>query len=72
MNEFNGSPPGGAHSHAFPGAVHARNERKTWLVIGLRTRDEARDWKKLTDHRRHQILNDRKRRQAKLQRETAE
>ncbi|WJN73126.1 Cobalt-zinc-cadmium resistance protein CzcD [Burkholderia anthina] len=37
MNEFNGSPPGGAHSHAFPGAAHARNERKTWLVIGLCT-----------------------------------
>ncbi|KWZ31484.1 CDF family Co(II)/Ni(II) efflux transporter DmeF [Burkholderia anthina] len=37
MNEFNGSPAGGAHSHAFLGAAHARNERKTWMVIGLCT-----------------------------------
>nr|WP_241012821.1 DUF1289 domain-containing protein [Burkholderia sp. Tr-20355] len=36
----------------------------------LRTRDEARDWKKMTDHRRHQILNDRSRREAKLRRGT--
>ncbi|KVH08834.1 CDF family Co(II)/Ni(II) efflux transporter DmeF [Burkholderia sp. BCCIQ04A] len=37
MNEFNGSPAGGAHSHAFLGAAHTRNERKTWMVIGLCT-----------------------------------
>ncbi|MBP0605439.1 MULTISPECIES: CDF family Co(II)/Ni(II) efflux transporter DmeF [Burkholderia] len=37
MNEFNGAAAGGAHSHAFLGAAHARNERKTWMVIGLCT-----------------------------------
>ncbi|MCM3351999.1 hypothetical protein M3616_22840, partial [Bacillus velezensis] len=37
MNEFDGAAAGGAHSHAFLGAAHARNERKTWMVIGLCT-----------------------------------
>ncbi|RQU14897.1 cation transporter [Burkholderia cenocepacia] len=37
MNEFNRTSAGGAHSHAFLGAAHARNERKTWMVIGLCT-----------------------------------
>ncbi|WP_175874423.1 CDF family Co(II)/Ni(II) efflux transporter DmeF [Burkholderia sp. BCC0397] len=37
MNEFNGTSAGGVHSHAFLGAAHARNERKTWMVIGLCT-----------------------------------
>ena len=46
--------------------------RTDWCAGCLRTRDEARDWKKMTDHRRHQILNDRTRRQAKIRRETAE
>ena len=32
----------------------------------LRTRLEAREWKKMTDHRRHQILNERTRREKKL------
>lgn len=42
---------------------------KTGLCIGcLRTRDEIRDWKKLTDHRRHQILNENARRRAKVAR----
>ncbi|MCM3372966.1 DUF1289 domain-containing protein [Bacillus velezensis] len=46
---------------------------RTGFCVGcLRTRDEARDWKKLTYHRRHQILNDRTRRQAKLRHGTAE
>ncbi|AQQ37367.1 DUF1289 domain-containing protein [Burkholderia cenocepacia] len=46
---------------------------RTGFCVGcLRTRDEARDWKKLTDHRRHQILNDRTRRQAKLRRDAVE
>ncbi|RQH01113.1 DUF1289 domain-containing protein [Paraburkholderia dinghuensis] len=40
---------------------------KTALCIGcVRTREEIRGWKKMTDHRRHQILNDRPRRQAKV------
>ncbi|WP_175832233.1 CDF family Co(II)/Ni(II) efflux transporter DmeF [Burkholderia cenocepacia] len=37
MNEFKSPAAGGAHSHAFLGAAHARNERKTWMVIGLCT-----------------------------------
>ena len=46
---------------------------RTGFCVGcLRTRDEARDWKNLTDHRRNQILNDRTRRQAKLRRDAAE
>ncbi|EKS9800531.1 MULTISPECIES: DUF1289 domain-containing protein [Burkholderiaceae] len=32
----------------------------------LRTRDEIRNWKTMTDHRRHQVINDRARQQAKL------
>jgi predicted Fe-S protein YdhL (DUF1289 family) len=43
---------------------------KTGFCVGcLRTLDEIRDWKKMTDHRRHQVIHDRSRRQAKLQRE---
>ncbi|WP_414445323.1 DUF1289 domain-containing protein [Burkholderia sp. 22PA0106] len=45
---------------------------KTGLCTGcFRTREEARAWKGMTDHRRHQILNERKRRQAKLGRSVA-
>jgi len=44
---------------------------KTGLCIGCyRTRDEIRGWKKMTNHRRHQILNEKTRRQAKVARET--
>ncbi|MEM5310900.1 DUF1289 domain-containing protein [Paraburkholderia sp. JHI869] len=44
---------------------------KTGFCTGCyRTRAEARDWKKMTDHRRHQILNERSRRQVKVVRET--
>ncbi|CAI8695285.1 MULTISPECIES: DUF1289 domain-containing protein [Burkholderia] len=46
--------------------------RTGYCVACLRTRDEARAWKKMTDHRRHQIVNDRARRQAKLARETSD
>ncbi|RKP49575.1 DUF1289 domain-containing protein [Pararobbsia silviterrae] len=43
---------------------------KTGLCIGcLRTREEIRDWKKMTDFQRHQVLNDRNRRKSKLPRE---
>ncbi|HKR42311.1 MAG TPA: DUF1289 domain-containing protein [Paraburkholderia sp.] len=43
---------------------------KTGLCTGCyRTREEARSWNKMTDHRRHQILNEKSRRQAKLTRE---
>ncbi|NIE56835.1 DUF1289 domain-containing protein [Burkholderia sp. Ax-1735] len=46
--------------------------RTGYCVACLRTRDEARGWKKMTDHRRHQIVNDRARRQAKLPRTTTD
>ncbi|WP_196319645.1 DUF1289 domain-containing protein [Burkholderia cepacia] len=46
--------------------------RTGYCVACLRTRDEARGWKKMTDHRRHQVVNDRGRRQAKLARETSD
>ncbi|WP_072781919.1 DUF1289 domain-containing protein [Duganella sacchari] len=40
---------------------------KTGACIGCwRTREECRQWKKMTDHRRHQILGERTRRQAKV------
>ncbi|WP_109341865.1 DUF1289 domain-containing protein [Burkholderia cenocepacia] len=43
---------------------------KSGLCIGcFRTLDEIRGWKKMTDHRRHQILNEKARRQAKVARE---
>jgi len=46
---------------------------RSGLCIGcFRTRDEIRGWKKMTDHRRHQILNERARRQAKVAREAPE
>ncbi|WP_084416541.1 DUF1289 domain-containing protein [Massilia alkalitolerans] len=32
----------------------------------LRTRPEAQGWKKMTDHTRHQIINERGRREKKL------
>ncbi|MEX3938621.1 DUF1289 domain-containing protein [Paraburkholderia sp. BR10937] len=42
---------------------------ETGLCIGcFRTREEIGNWKKMTDHRRHQVVNDRPRRQAKLAR----
>ncbi|MCP3716241.1 DUF1289 domain-containing protein [Paraburkholderia sp. CNPSo 3281] len=44
-------------------------DSKTGLCIGcFRTRDEIRDWEKLTDRRRHQILNGKSRRRAKMAR----
>ncbi|MFZ6712311.1 DUF1289 domain-containing protein [Undibacterium sp. TC9W] len=40
---------------------------KSGLCTGcLRTLKEAREWKKMTDHRRHQIVNDRSHREKKL------
>lgn len=40
---------------------------KTGFCIGcLRTRDEIREWKNMTDHRRHQVINDASRRKAKV------
>lgn len=45
---------------------------KTGLCIGcLRTLDEARSWKKMGDHRRHQIINERPMRETKLARNQA-
>jgi predicted Fe-S protein YdhL (DUF1289 family) len=46
---------------------------KTKLCIGcFRTLDEIRGWKKMTDHRRHQVINDRARRQTRLHTESSE
>ncbi|QCP48280.1 DUF1289 domain-containing protein [Trinickia violacea] len=43
---------------------------KTRLCVGcFRTLEEIRGWMKMTDHRRHQLISDRSRRQAKLMRE---
>lgn len=40
---------------------------KTGFCTGcLRTLVEAREWKKMADHRRHQIVNERARREKKL------
>ncbi|KWK68648.1 Fe-S protein [Burkholderia ubonensis] len=44
-------------------------DRSTGFCVGcFRTLEEVHAWKKMTDHRRHQIVNDRARRQAKLKR----
>ena len=40
-----------------------------FCVRCLRTAPEAQEWKKMSDHRRHQIINDRTRRKRKLQRD---
>jgi predicted Fe-S protein YdhL (DUF1289 family) len=43
---------------------------KTGFCVGcLRTLAEAREWKKMNDFRRHQIINDRSRREKKIERE---
>jgi len=42
---------------------------KTGFCIGcLRTLEETRGWKKMSDHRRHQIINERAMRETKLAR----
>ena len=44
-----------------------RFDGKTGLCTGcLRTLDEARQWRKMTDHNRHRIINERARREKKL------
>jgi uncharacterized protein len=44
-----------------------RFEGRTGFCFGcLRTLEEARTWDRLTDHKRHAILNERSRREAKL------
>jgi hypothetical protein len=44
-----------------------RIDGKSGFCVGcLRTREEIREWKGMTDHRRHQVINDRARREAKL------
>jgi len=41
----------------------------TQLCVGcFRTLEDIRAWKKMIVHRRHQVINDRPRRQVKLQR----
>lgn len=45
---------------------------KTGFCVGcLRTHAEAREWKKMNDFRRHQIINDCTRREKKIGREAA-
>jgi hypothetical protein len=44
-----------------------RIDGKSAFCVGcLRTREEIREWKGMTDHRRHQVIHDRARRAAKL------
>lgn len=42
--------------------------RTGYCTACLRTLDEARTWKKISDHKRHQIVNERPRRAQKLAR----
>lgn len=60
-------------------AVRVRcNHHKRWpdrgsqVLVHRCTLDEIRGWKKMTDHRRHQVIDDRVLRQSKLQRESPE
>ena len=57
-------------AHAAPRMVDVcRIDGKSGLCVGcFRTRDEIRGRKNMTDHRRHQVINDRSRREAQLQR----
>lgn len=42
-------------------------DRKSDMCVGcFRTAQEIRQWKKLTDHKRREILADRRRREAKV------
>ena len=44
-----------------------RFDRKTGFCTGcLRTLEDAREWKKMGDHRRRQIINERARRENRL------
>ncbi|MDI7046982.1 DUF1289 domain-containing protein [Paraburkholderia fungorum] len=54
-----------------PGIDVCAFDGKTKLCVGcFRTLDEIRGWKKMTGHRRHQVINERVRRQARLLRES--
>jgi predicted Fe-S protein YdhL (DUF1289 family) len=42
-------------------------DRRSDMCVGcFRTTEEVRQWKKMSDHRRHQIIAERRRREAKL------
>ncbi len=43
--------------------------RTGFCIACLRTLAEAREWKTMTDFRRHQVINDRTKRQSKLERQ---
>ena len=46
---------------------------KTGLCVAcLRTLEEARGWKKMSDHKRHQIINERPMRETRLRRQAKE
>jgi uncharacterized protein len=60
------------HGSQFPCVDVCRTDGKSGLCVGcFRTRDEIRGWKNAADHGRHQVINDRSSREAKLQRERA-
>lgn len=45
-----------------------RFDRKSDVCVGcFRTQDEIRQWRKMTDHKRHQIMAERPRRQARIE-----
>jgi hypothetical protein len=44
-----------------------RIDGQSGFCVGcLRTREEIREWKGMTDHQRHEVINERARREAKL------
>jgi len=52
---------------ASPCIALCRFDGRTGFCTGcLRTLPEAREWKKMTDHRRHQVIKERPRREKKL------
>jgi predicted Fe-S protein YdhL (DUF1289 family) len=52
---------------ASPCVEICKFDRKADLCVGcFRTEAEIRQWRKFTDHKRHQILAERRRREAKL------
>jgi len=50
-----------------PCTEQCKLDRKSGFCTGcLRTKQEIGTWHKMTDHRRHQVINERARRMAKL------
>lgn len=56
---------------ASPCTNVCRFDGKTGFCVGcLRSRVEVREWKKITDHKRHLIINEQPRREKKLGHQT--